>query len=261
MKTQVVISILAGAAAGFVAAFVPSLLSPAPARGERASEIVPSSPAGQTYDDRRLLGDVDDLRMLGEDLNLRLRALEESLALADTGRSAVAPQAVDSSSYGDDLNALAAALREGRTTENFQVLVASALDEIREQEENERNLKEHEQMLERLETRLVDLTEELGLTPYQVKEMRPLLLAQEEKRMELFNAMREGAGDFRNVREEMRTIRDEHVQAVANVLTPEQLEGYEDQGFRGFGRGDFGGGGRSRDGEGGRDGGEERRGE
>lgn len=262
MKQEVVISILAGAAAGFVGALVPSLLSPGPARGERAQQVAPAEPGDQAYDDRSLRGDIEDLRMLGEDLNLRLRSLEEQGMFADAGRAAVAPKEMDPASFGDDLAALATALREGRTTENFQVLVASALDEIREQEDQERQAREHEQMLERTELRLTDLTEELGLTPYQVKELRPLLVAQEEKRMELFTAMREGTGDFSNVREQMRTIRDEHIQAVSVVLAPEQLEKYEDQGFRGgpgFGRGDFGG--RSREGDGGRDDGGGGRGE
>ena len=90
---------------------------------------------------------------------------------------------------------------------------------------------------QRIEDRLARLTTDLGLSSYQVDEMRAFLTEQEAKRAAIWESLSEGVGDPGGVREAMRTLRKEGDENLSTILDPEQLAAYrEQQGGFGFGR-------------------------
>ena len=72
----------------------------------------------------------------------------------------------------------------------------------------------------------MELTEKLGLTGHQTNELRTILTDSNSKRSETFRTLRE-SGDWGNMGEPMRQLRDETNQALANVLDPTQYEQYQ----------------------------------
>ena len=140
----------------------------------------------------------------------------------------------------------------------LETLVLDVIDEKEQREEEARRLRREEVMQERLAQRVARLGEELGLSPYQEQEMLTVLTTESAKRDACFTEMREtGAWDRDAMREAMGELRQETMTSLGTVLTPDQLQRYEEsEGDRGFGRGGFGGGRRNRDGGGGGGGGE-----
>jgi len=125
--------------------------------------------------------------------------------------------------------------------DGLQTLVVDALDSIREEEERERERLREEAWESGLEARLAELTTELGLAPYQVDEMRVVFTSERTRRDELFTRARE-SGEWWSVRDSMRELRGETMDELANVLSADQLEKYQESGG-GFGRGPGGPGG------------------
>ena len=213
----------------------------APSTSERA-QVAAANPIGpkKSYDEA-----LGELRRQNDELLMRIAALESRPDAAPAVRAPVGDDG-----FKDEVRNWMASFEDesGQVPEAFVASVGDALDQIREQERLERQQEMADAQAQRLEERLNQLREELGLSQYQVDEMRTVLTEQDLKRAELF------AGGWENVdrgamRETMQTMREETDKALATILTPDQLEGYERSerqnrgGFGGFGGGRRGGGG------------------
>ncbi len=250
MNTPLLPTLLIATLAGGVAAFVVTVfVSPgAHDRGVSATpDVGTSNPTGGES-----AATVAGLRKENADLRVRVATLESTVSrlAGGTGAESRAPVAVgsaddvvpQSASTRDFLDAFAS---EGRVPELFVARVGEALDEIRAAEEAARIEAETVAQAERVEERLVRLRDELGLSGYQMDEMRGILVAEEASRSELWSSVRDG-GDRGSMRDRMRDARDELNTRLSEVLDPDQLERYQesrDRGFGGFGGGRLGGGG------------------
>ena len=192
--------------------------------------------------------ELSSLRAANEDLSMRLSELEQRPVAVQPRM----PVATEASELEDDVRDMVAALQQpGTQNPGLETFVLGVLDQKEEREEEARRLRREEARVERLTRRMEELTAELGLSPYQQDEMMAILNDEAARRDTLISAMRE-TGDFdrRAVRESMETLRGETRMSLETVLTPEQLQQYEDSeggrgGFRGprGGRPDSGGGG------------------
>lgn len=138
--------------------------------------------------------------------------------------------------------AIAAVLtKQAGGTSGVQNIVAESLGQIRAQEEVDRDIARDQRRVDQLQKRVDDLTEKLALYPDQASKMLGIFTDENAKRDELRDAMRNGTGDM----DSWRTLRDDTKTAIGEVLTPEQLDQYNEsnQGFGGFGG--FGGGRRN----------------
>jgi hypothetical protein len=151
----------------------------------------------------------------------------------------------------DDLRALAAALVDPNAPlpAGLRETVSDVLTDIRADEERERREQAEEARRTLLEERLGVLAKDLGLAAYQTDELRTLATRQMERMSEVFEDSRSG-GDFTTARDTMRALRDEAQADLARILTPEQLQRFEDErmgrGLFGFGPPGFFGGGEGR---------------
>ncbi len=243
MKIQELIipCLLAGAAGGVVSAVVTSLLLEPP-RGESAplERSATAAPADPALDATRLAADLDELRLSDSALSARMTDLESRLALTVSTREPVERAVEDERSRATAEVAAALGLDPTALSPTFVASVDQALSEIRAREEREREARRKELLLERLDERLVELQQDLGLTNPQVREMRSALITQDDKRSALWESMRE-EGDRRTIFEGMRTIRDETHTALKAILTPEQFESYVQTEEGDFRRRGFGG--------------------
>jgi hypothetical protein len=246
--------VIAGVVGAASAAGTALLLSPA--TSDRAL-VAAASPTSQRKDYDAEIG---DLQRQNDDLLLRIAALEGRPASTAPVRAPVGDDG-----FKDEVRDWMASFedQDGQVPEALVASVGDALGQIRDQEREERQVSMAEAQAERLEERLTELQTDLGLSQYQVDELRPVLTAQNERRAELF------AGGWENVdrgsmRENMQAIREETDKALSTILTGEQLEGYNQSargdrgGFGGFGGG--GGGGDRGGNRGGNRGGDRNRG-
>ncbi|MCB9898154.1 MAG: hypothetical protein H6825_09140 [Planctomycetes bacterium] len=134
----------------------------------------------------------------------------------------------------------------------FLDTVASALETIRQREDEQREADRKALMEQRLDERLGELATEIGLDTWQQNEMKTLFTDTGARRDEIFAKARE-SGDFGGMRDAMQAIDAERGSKLASIMTPSQLEKYNEMGgiergfFGGPGRGGFGGfGGRDR---------------
>ena len=133
--------------------------------------------------------------------------------------------------------------------------VKGALEDIRAQEDAEREERRRQAEAERLERDLERMTSELALAPYQTDELRRVLTERNDLRAQMFEQMREGSGDFEAMREQGRANIERLEGQIKATLSEEQFAGFQEKfglmnfggrgpgGFRGFGRGSTGGGG------------------
>jgi Spy/CpxP family protein refolding chaperone len=77
------------------------------------------------------------------------------------------------------------------------------------------------------EKMLSHLTEELALSDEQANQIRPILEAQAEKQRKLFSESSSG-GDRRAMREQMKGIHEETDRQIESILTPEQIEQFQE---------------------------------
>jgi len=216
--------------AGLVGGLTAHFLAPTPAEAKSgASEAL--SPA---------LDDVD----LGP-LNVQLAALTRRLDMLEAGDSlGTRRPAGDAALFlpPEQLQEAVAAAIEGKvgSAGSMQSMVASTLDQIRMQEEAQKQIERDQQRQDALQRRIDRLTEDLGLYPDQASKMLTILSNEDTQRNDMREAMRTGGADFANLRDDMNTLRDTTKNAVAEVLTAEQLEKYNASNNGGFG----GGGGR-----------------
>lgn len=160
------------------------------------------------------------------------------------------------------LKDLAAALDavDGAPSAQLHSLVLDVLASKEAQDRAERDQRRLEATQDRVNQRVDELREELGLNSRQANDMGRVLLNEQVRRDEFFGRMREGfSGDRESIRDEMRTIRSDARAEVETILAPDQYDRYvelEDsrRGFGGWGdrgresRGNDGGGGGRRGG-------------
>jgi hypothetical protein len=254
MKTQeillaaAVIAMVSGAGAALATgAFQKSPGRSAPeVRGMTSASESTSAGTAETRDETRHA--LEELRLENASLQERLATLEARLAESQSARTPVVAQSADTAemieALASDGGMHAATMLD--VTPEFVASVDQALNRIKAREDAERELRRKELQAQRVEERVTKLQAELGLNNRQSSDLRTTLIAQDDKREALFSSMRDG--EPRDMRESMRTLRDETHTALQSFLTPAQFEAYQkseesEWGRRGpGGGGDFGGG-------------------
>lgn len=145
----------------------------------------------------------------------------------------------------DEMLGLLAAARDPETgSEQLEELVLNVIDAKEDRERDERDERRREAMEERMETRIAELTEELGLNGYQAGEMNRILTTEQTSREEFFSKMREdGTCDRQAIRDGMQEIRTKTRAQAQVVLSTSQYDQYVESksGFGGGRRGEEGG--------------------
>jgi hypothetical protein len=192
--------------------------------------------------------ELDDLRDQSAQLAERLRLLEGQLALASDRRAEVAHPDPTRATQVDleQLEAMVASLNRPDlpAPAGLQRWVEQALEDKQAREKAERELEERIKREERLDERMVEITEKLGLDGRQTEEVRNALWERDEARGAFFRDMRGGgfAGlDREAIRASMTTITTNANTALQSSLSPAQFELYQKEYP---GRGDRGRGGR-----------------
>ncbi len=245
MKTPEILlaSAVIAVVAGVGTALATRAFQDAPVRAEvearGGSSEVASPLAGPSPEAQRAL---NELRLDNAALRERLVALEARLAEFASTRT---PLAVESDGGAGLEFAAARAARqpspEFAVDDDFVASVGRALDQIEAKDAAARELRRKEQQALRIEERVAQLQQELGLTNRQASDVRTTLIGADDKREALFAGLRENQGDPRELRDGFRTLRDETYTALQGVLTPEQFETFKKSDESDFGRRDFGG--------------------
>ncbi len=236
MNTPLVAALTA-ALVGAGAAVVTTTLTSEPAAS-------PSLAAPQ--DDPRvgeLAAELARLRDENASLSERLAYLESRPARVEAPRAAAEETA---ESVDAETKKLVAAMTApgAEVPPELEDTVRRALSSIRDQEAQERQREAEEAAAERVDERMEELREQLGLTGYQTDQMRTAMLDFNMTRTQIFQQARD-SGDWGSMRETMRDAFSGYRENLEQILTPIQLEQYEDMDrFRGGppGRGDDGGG-------------------
>jgi chromosome segregation ATPase len=239
MKSTILTAGLIGLVSGAAGAFVATTLLQTP----------PPPPPVAAAPDATLEADVRALTQNVGQLSERLESLEiQARLVADRREVARNDEALArAGSEESQADKLAAALTASGSElpPEFQKTVKSALQQIRDQEEQERADRRREAFEQRLDERIAELALEIGLTRNQQDDLRNLFLDTDARRNEMFASMRDGGGDWSTVRDQMREMRDGIDQSLAKVLSPDQLEKFKDSDasrtLLGFGGGPGGG--------------------
>ncbi|MEX1023638.1 MAG: hypothetical protein WD226_01055 [Planctomycetota bacterium] len=242
MKNLILIALIAGAAAGGAVSLGTALVGGTDAPPARtASTVAPAT----TTDTSALTQRLAALEERINTLEIRPAALPNAPRTAMNGEAALELEEVRGELA--QLRDLTRVLQRPPSDEvpfELHVQVESALDSIREQEERERQERREQAFNERLEQRLAEIKSELGLSGYQVDELRRIELETRAKRDALMRTARD-SGDWGNLRETIRGQRDEQAQALTNLFGADLYGRYDELVGRGGltgGRGDFGGG-------------------
>jgi len=250
MKTLLIVCLFAMLGGGLVAG---TLLATAPARAtDELSAATPARPdEGESLRDSlaALAQRMDTLGMTLETLQTRVAELGEGPG-ARVAADAVRQEEID------ELRGLLSAVRDPETgSEQLEGLVLNVLEAKETRERAERAERRSEALAERMDERVADLTEKLGLNGYQAGEMKRILTTEQTSREGFFIEMREGGSwDRTAIRDGMEEIRTEARSSAQAVLSASQYDQYVEQdsgfGFGGFGRrggdeagGNTGGGG------------------
>ncbi|MFT5050729.1 MAG: hypothetical protein ACI8QZ_002132 [Chlamydiales bacterium] len=247
MKNTLSIAIAAGAVAGFLAGSLSSLVfSPTLARGPAAGlEPVAATPAGGSAPSPEVYA---ALRSRLDELTMRLALVEAGADHRREPAGNLPDLALANGGEDETLAELASALgTPGKELpDSLKLGVEQVVQDVRNAERQEREAERAEAQSERTETRLSELVTALDLTGVQTNEMRDYMTDYAEKRAELMETAR-ASGDFYNVRDSMRTLRDESRTSLALILDPRQLELYQETEDDGRGRGERRGGGSGRE--------------
>lgn len=239
-SASILVAALVGAAGGFVAAQLGSPSTP------------PSQDLGSVQRDAEVDSRLAQMKSQLDDVDQRLRGLAlrpiaqpaEPLPLGNNATLDPATLA--------QVERVAAALDSGMAMNGDAVLidqVDEAVKRLRDEERDEQRQRRADERVEQIDARLVELQGELGLDSYQVNEMRALFVDAGAKRDEGRDLMR--AGEWEAGRELFDELRETTDMRLGEILSPVQLEGYDETGGispRGFGgpgggRGGRGGGG------------------
>lgn len=252
MSTNLPIVALVGLVAGVGGAGLSSVLLPGPAEAP-APALSATAPAV-------------DLSGIEERLDRfasRLDEVEMQVAAAPTRRDAAAPAApqVDLAELKAELESYMTTLRNPQIAmpPHFEDWVATAQENIRDREREDRDAERAERMEQMMEDRLSDMSAKLGLDQSQLGQMRDAMTGSREASSKLMEDMR-AAGwgpDSRDMmRSGMEEIRNEASSTLQGFLSPTQYETYQSEYGNdfGMGRGGFGGFGNTggRGGRGGR---------
>ena len=238
MKVSLPLALAAGAVGGVTTAGI-TVVSLYP---DSATEAAALDPLAGGSD---LAEEVRGLRAQNARLAERLDLLEQPLVALSRGERAEVRSPEDVQ-FEADLRELVTAQREGRPIPNLQTSVRAAVETIRAEDEQERQERRRLQQEQRLDENIARLTQKLGLDGYQATQLRGVLTNEALKRDEMMAAVRE-SGDFRGgMRQAWGTLREETQTALAQFLTPSQIEQYNESqprmGRRGFGGGNTRGG-------------------
>jgi hypothetical protein len=181
-------------------------------------------------DSASLVASVEELSRATDELLLRVSALESAPRAAAATRAPLQADAAEGEA--DEAERQAASLMRSLTGEGplspvFVARVEEALEEIRVAEELERDNERRLAAAERIDDRLSQVAVELGLSSYQVDELRAIMTEQDERRSELWDTLREGTGDRFSMRAEMVALREETTSALGEVLDPDQLQRFQ----------------------------------
>lgn len=253
MKNTILITVLVGALAGASSSLLTRALSSPPgAEASTPGGSLGLAPGG-TSDSAELGEQLATLQRRNGELEMRLAALEASGA--SSSREAMGTQSgEDVAKLQQDIADLAAALNDPKSAQSMGLRksVRSAMEQIKEEDDAVRQQQREDRDLARIDERLTDLQDKLGLDQVQKRSMREVLLAENTKRSEMFSAMRNGGMDRTEIRSSMEELRTETKTSLGNILSPMQLEDYEKiESESRWGGGNRGGGG----GRGGRGGG------
>ena len=251
MSNTIIATVLIAGAVGAGSAVAVNALSPAP-ETTTTQAIAPGSGSSD------LVEQVAALQKQNEELTNRILELEmtASTPRAETREAVAVGPDPELEKLKADLASIMASIQKGpdNVTPAFTASVSAALEDIREKEDAEREAKRAERRAERIDDRIASISEKLGLTPAQGNDLREHYNVFEEKRNALMAEARE-SGDWGNMRETFRGLRDESNTALQTILTPSQYDQYQEENMGGGRRGGFGGGGGGNDGGGGGGGG------
>ncbi len=244
MKNTILISVLVGALAGASSSLMTSAFVSTASPGDEGARSLEGLNPPQPGDAEGIMEQLIALRRQGDELAMRLTALES--ARAGRAREVVAgAESEDYAQLQQDIADLAAALKNPQSAQaaGLRNSVRFAMEQLREEENAEREREREGRDIARIDERLAELQSKLGLDQVQMKSMREVLLTESTKRTELFQEMRGGGMDRQTIRAAMGELRDETKASLSNILTPMQLEDYAelDNGGRFGGRGDGGG--------------------
>ena len=245
MKNTFLTAAVVGAVAGFAGAFSASALLGPSAASEPQEVAVASAPAKpDTARVESLEDELADLRTENRMLAQRVELLEQRPVAAAREAVPAGPDP-DVAQLQDQMRTLVAAFSGGdELPPNVASTFRGLVDTIEEEKQEEREQRWAEAREQEMNARIERLTNELGLDDYQSNELRVILEDERAKREQLFADAREN-GTWTNLREEMRTVRDEVNESLELLFTPDQLELYnetERRRFGGFGGGPPGGG-------------------
>ena len=221
--TVLAIAVACAAASGAIGAVVATIVAapPPPVAAAVEQRVQPNA---------ALEREIAALRESNKDLARRIEMLEDHAAEPrDETREVVVPPPSPAEEKADqELKGLAAALNNpgAPVPPQFRATVGEALKSIREDEDRERRDRAAQIAATRIEDRLNDLTQKLGLAPSQTKELRDLFTTQTAKREEIWRSVQQ-SGDFSNARDVAREMRESMDQGLAQILTPAQLEEYK----------------------------------
>lgn len=217
-----------------------------------------SADLGATVEVAQLRDTVDELRSLNEVLKQRMDLLENRPVVSDTPARVNADETkAGTEDLAPELQDLVASLRskDQRLPDTMVEEISQVIADIKAKEDAQRKEDQKKRDAERLEERLTEMAKELGLSPFQVNEMRKVLTDLEAKRDAMRDAMRDGPnGDWEKMRTAMEQLRTDTKTELSRFLNGDQLQKYDDEyANRGFGgRGNRGPGGGGNGGGGGR---------
>lgn len=244
MKNPLLPCILASAVVGGGAAFLTGSISGSSGGRDALGADSSPTPTGALAPSE-VEARMAALERRNDELQLRIATLEERpapVARAPVqGEGEEAPLAVDEETVRQ---LLASFQPQGEVTPLFIDRVGRAMDAIQEEEQRKRDEEQRLDREKRLEDRLAEWRQDLGLSQYQVDEMRTTLSTADTKRAELWDSMRDGEGDRGSMRDAMREIHETSDAKLQQILDPDQYQRYQESqqdrwggGFGGFGRG------------------------
>jgi hypothetical protein len=218
LLSHTVVAVLAGAAGGFLATQLAPTNTDA-ARPAQSDGLAPATPAAPARVEARPA----DTAWRGE-LERELQTLRERVDALELEPAPLAREAV--AAAVEPASAAPLAPAAAIEAERLQDSVAEALEAIRSAERQQAAAEQQQRELQRIDERVARLAEPLGLTPAQQADLRTLMLTQRQER-DALESLRDQGGDRTAYRSAMEELRKRDDDALARLLTPEQLQAYQ----------------------------------